>query len=265
MRIVVCVKEVLDPSAVNNYALAGRLCVAADGRSLDVAAVPRLINGYDEQAMEAALRIRDTGLSCTIVAVSIGPDPQAVLRQCAALGADELVAIDPAGLELDCAGIARLLAASIRAGGGADLVLCGRQASDDDQGVVPALLGELLGLPVVTVARAVEVAGTLLRVTRVTADGDETVEGPLPALVTISSEIGVPRFPNARAKMAARKAVPVNQTPASLGLTADELQPVVVTLRQLVPAVSGNCEFLQGTAAETARELLRRLRADGAI
>ena len=144
-------------------------------------------------------------------------------------------------------------------------MLCGRQASDDDQGVVPALLGELLGLPVLTLARAVEVAGTMLRVTRVTADGDEIVEGPLPAVVTISSEIGVPRFPNARAKMAARKAVPVSQTPASLGLGADELRPVVVTLRQLVPAVSGNCEFLQGSAAETARELVRRLRADGAI
>ena len=54
MRIVVCVKEVLDPNAVNNYALAGKLTIGADGRTPEVAAVPRLINGYDEQAMEAA-------------------------------------------------------------------------------------------------------------------------------------------------------------------------------------------------------------------
>ncbi len=265
MRIVVCVKEVLDPSAVNNYALAGRLRVGADGRTLDVAAVPRLINAYDEQAVEAALRIRDAGVACTIVAVSIGPDVLAVLRQCAALGADEIVAIDPGGLELDCTGIARLLAASIQAGGGADLVLCGRQASDDDQGVVPALLAEELGMPMLPYARAAEVADSLLRVTRVTADGDEIVEGPLPAVVTISNELGVPRFPNARAKMAARKMVPTTQTAASLGVSAAGLQPVVVTLRQLVPTVSGNCEFLQGAAAETAGELIRRLRADGAI
>lgn len=265
MRIVVCVKEVLDPSAVNNFALAGRLRIGADGRTLDVAAVPRLINAYDEQAVEAALRIRDAGVACTIVAVSIGPEPLAVLRQCAALGADQIVAIDPGGLELDCAGVARLLAASIRNGGGADLVLCGRQASDDDQGVVPALLGELLGMPVLTFARAVEVVGSLLRVTRVTADGDEIVEGPLPAVVTISNELGTPRFPNARAKMAARKAVPISQTPASLGLGAGELRPVVVPLRQVIPAVSGHCEFLQGAAPEVARELVRRLRADGTI
>ncbi|MBM5810504.1 MAG: electron transfer flavoprotein subunit beta/FixA family protein [Gammaproteobacteria bacterium] len=265
MRIVVCVKEVLDPSAVNNYALAGRLHIAADGRTLDVAAVPRLINGYDEQAMEAALRIRDAGVTCTIVAVSIGRDPLAVLRQCAALGADEIVAIDPGDLELDCAGVARLLAASIRGGGGADLVLCGRQASDDDQGVVPPLLGELLDLPVVTVARAVEVNGPALRVTRVTPDGDEIVEGALPAVVTISNELGTPRFPNARAKMAARKAVPISRAPATLGLGTDELRPVVVPLRQVIPAVSGHCEFLQGSAPDVARELVRRLRADGTI
>ena len=74
MRIVVCVKEVLDPSAVNNYALAGKLKMAADGKTPDVAAVPRLINGFDEQAMEAALRLRDAGVDCKITAVSIGGD-----------------------------------------------------------------------------------------------------------------------------------------------------------------------------------------------
>ncbi len=83
MRIVVCVKEVLDPNAVNNLALAGKLRIGSDGRTLEVAAVPRLINGYDEQGMEIALRIRDAGNTCRIVAVSIGQDSQAMLRHCA--------------------------------------------------------------------------------------------------------------------------------------------------------------------------------------
>ncbi|MBL0122957.1 MAG: hypothetical protein IPP88_09575 [Betaproteobacteria bacterium] len=74
MRIVVCIKEVMDPAAVNNYALAGKLKMAADGKTPEAAAVPRLINGYDEQAMEAALLLRDAGLDCRITAVSIGPD-----------------------------------------------------------------------------------------------------------------------------------------------------------------------------------------------
>lgn len=262
MRIVVCVKEVLDPNAVNNYALAGKLTIGADGRTPEVAAVPRLINGYDEQAMEAALRIRDTGVDCRIVAVSIGTDAKAVLKHCAALGADEIVAIAPGSSELDCQGIASILAAYIKSSGGADLILCGRQASDDDQGVVPVLLAEKLGMPVAPLARAVAVSGTTVSVTRVTPDGDEVVEGPLPATVTISNEIGVPRFPTAKAKMAARKMSPTELDPAGLGLSEADLKPSVVLVRQFVPTVQGNCEFLTGAPAEVAQQLLAKLRAD---
>ncbi|MCH8009968.1 MAG: hypothetical protein IIC91_14005, partial [Chloroflexi bacterium] len=73
MRIVVCAKEVLDPDAVNTYAVAGRLEIGEDGRSITQAAIPRLMNAYDEQAIEAALRIRDAGVDCTIHVVSAGP------------------------------------------------------------------------------------------------------------------------------------------------------------------------------------------------
>lgn len=265
MRIVVCVKEVLDPSAVNNYALAGNLKIAADGRTLEAAAVPRLINGYDEQAMEAALRIRDAGIDALIVAVSIGADPKAILKHCAALGADEVVAILPGDAELDSAAVAHLLAAYVRTSGGADLVLCGRQASDDDQGVVPVLLAEKLGSGVATQARAVEVNGSRVKVTRVTPDGEEVVEGALPAVVTVSNELGTPRFPTAKGKMAARKVVPAELTPAALGVDSAQLAPGVRLLRQYVPDVQGNCEFLQGSPAEVARQLLAKLRADQLI
>lgn len=264
MRIVVCVKEVLDPSAVNNYALAGNLKIAADGRTLEAAAVPRLINGYDEQAMEAALRIRDAGTAAKIVAASIGADPKNVLKHCAALGADEIVAIDP-GAELDTGATAMLLAAYVRTSGGADLVLCGRQASDDDQGVVPVLLAEKLGVAAVTQARAVEVSGRSLKVVRATPDGDEVVEGSLPAVVTVSNELGTPRFPTAKGKMAARKMSPTALTPGALGLAAQDLAPTVTLLRQFVPDVQGNCEFLEGSPGEVARELLARLRAERVI
>ncbi len=265
MRIIVCVKEVLDPNAVNNLALAGKLRIAADGRTLEVAAVPRLINGYDEQGMELALRVRDAGVTCTIVAVTVGSDPQAILRHCAALGAEEVVAIDPAGLALDGAAVATILAACIKSRGGADLVLCGRQASDDDQGIVPVLLAEKLGLPAILVARAIEVSGRTLSVTRVTTDGDEVLQGPLPALVTVSNEVGVPRFPTAKAKMAARKVTPIAVGLAELGLSAEALAPSVEVVQQRIPVVSGNCQFLKGSAAETARQLIDRLRADGVV
>lgn len=261
MRIVVCVKEVLDPAAVNNYALAGNLKIGADGRTPEVAAIPRLINGYDEQAMEAALRIRDQGVACTITAVSIGPDQKNLLKHCAALGADEIVAIDAGSGAIDGQVVANILAAYANSIGGADLILCGRQASDDDQGVVPLLLAEKLGVAAATLARAVDIDGRCIKVVRATADGDEVVQGSLPAVVTVSNELGTPRFPTAKAKMAARKMNPVELDTAALGLTAGQLQPAVVLLRQYVPKVQGNCQFLTGSPADIARQLLEKIRA----
>ncbi len=267
MRIVVCAKEVLDPDAVNNYALAGGLQIGADGKTLTQTAIPRLMNAYDEQAIEAALRLRDGGLAAKLAVVSAGADPASILRQAAALGADETGHIQVDAAALDLAAIAKLLAAYVTKSGGADLILCGRQASDDDQGVVPALLGELLGMPVVTVARAVAMSGDkAVRVTRVTPDGDETVEVTLPCIVTISNELGTPRYPTTAQTIKARKMKPTAFTPDALGVSAAELAPKVVLTKQFVPTVQGQCEFLSGgSPAELAQTLLARLRADGAI
>ncbi len=265
MRIVICAKEVLDPDAVNNYVLAGNLKIGADGKTPEVAAIPKLINGYDEQAIEAALRIRDAGVDCTITAVTIGQDAKSLLKHCAALGADEIVAIDADSASLDSKVTANILAAYITSSGGADLILCGRQASDDDQGAVPALIGEKLNMPIAPLARAIEVNGATLKVTRATPDGDEVVEGATPAVVTISNELGDPRFPTAKAKMAARKKKPANINVADLGLSEQELTPGTVLVKQFVPEVQGNCEFLEGSAQAVAKQLLEKLRADSAI
>src|SRR3972149_4380202 len=106
MRIVVCAKEVLDPDAVNNFALAGRLTIGENGRTLTQTAIPRLMNAYDEQAIEAALRIRDAGVDCTVTVVSLAPAPSNLLKHAAALGADEILSIPLRGAELDRAGAA---------------------------------------------------------------------------------------------------------------------------------------------------------------
>ncbi len=263
MRIVICAKEVLDPDAVNNYALAGRLTIGEDGRTITQAAIPRLMNAYDEQAIEAALRIRDSGTDCTITVVSAGDDPSAILKHAAALGADEIVHIKAGDGKTDCAGVATLLAAYLRSSGGADLVLCGRQASDDDQGVVPALLGEELGLPVITVARDIALNGGAVRVTRVTPEGDEVVEADLPVVVTISNELGAPRYPTAARSMQARRMAPMVVSPEELGLTTDALAPRVTLEKLFVPSVQGNCDFINGaSAAESARTLIARLRQE---
>lgn len=267
MRIVVCIKEVLDPDAVNSFAVAGRLVIGDDGKTLTQSAIPRLLNGFDEQAIEAALRLRDAGASATLTAVSIGSDPSNILRHAAALGADTVVQIDANPAALDSHTTAALLAAWIGRSGGADLVLCGRQASDDDQGVVPALVAERLGAPIVTIARAVSLApdGAAVRVTRVTPDGDEIVEAPLPAVVTVSNELGTPRYPTAARKIQARRVKPEVVAPGALGLTDEDLTPKISLVRQFVPRVQGHCEFLGGSAAEAAGALVERLAQEGGL
>src|SRR5512135_550217 len=94
MKIVICAKEVRDPDAVDNYVLHGRLEIGPDGKSLTQASIPRLMNAYDEQAIEAALRLRDAGVQCTIAVVSVGSDPSNILKHAAAMGADDIVAIE---------------------------------------------------------------------------------------------------------------------------------------------------------------------------
>ncbi len=268
LRIVVCAKEVLDPDAVNNYALEGKLVIGDDGKSLTQASIPRLMNAYDEQAIEAALRIREAGVACTITVVSVG-DPGEILKHAASLGIDEPVAIQADTAGLDHHGIAQLLAVFVRSRGGADLVLCGRQASDGDQGVVPALLGEHLGLPVVTIARSVDVTATGeafgIRVVRVTPDGDETVAIAAPAVVTISNELGQARYPTMAGRMAARKKKIASVTAAELGVGAEALQPRVTLVKQFVPTVKGSCEVIGGSPAEAAVALIARLRAENVI
>ncbi|MCC6847371.1 MAG: electron transfer flavoprotein subunit beta/FixA family protein [Deltaproteobacteria bacterium] len=268
LRIVVCAKEVLDPDAVNNYALEGRLVIGDDGKSLTQSSIPRLMNAYDEQAIEAALRVREAGVPCTIAVVSVG-EGQDILKHAASLGIDEPVAIHADAASLDHHGVARLLAAFVRSRGGADLVLCGRQASDDDQGVVPALVAEHLGLPVVTIARSVDVTaagdGFAVRVVRVTPDGDETVAVPAPVVVTISNELGQARYPTMAGRMAARKKKVAVVTPAELGVAPEALRPRITLAKQFVPTVKGACEMIGGGADEAAAALLARLRAENVL
>jgi electron transfer flavoprotein beta subunit len=241
MKIFICVKQVLDPDAVNNYALAGRLEIGEDGRSLTQTTIPDLMNAYDEQAIEVALRMRDAGTDCSIQVISLGEDRTAILRHSASIGADEVVQITPAQ-------------------GEASLVLCGRQASDDDQGVVPALVAEALGLPLVNVAKAIEANGDTLRITRVTPDGDEIVEVAGAAVVTLSNEVGDPRYPTAASKLKARRVKPDVVNEAELAVS-DAAR--VRLVKQFVPTVEQNCEFIEaGSAAELADRLIERLRED---
>jgi len=266
MKIVICAKEVLDPDAVDNYVLVGKLEIGEDGKTLTQKSIPRLMNAYDEQAVECALKLKDAGADCKVHVVALAANPTKILQHSVAMGADEVAMIPVDTGTVDGFATASMLAGYVKSLGGADMVLCGRQASDGDQAVVPALLGEMLEMPVVTIARAVEmVDGSTVRVTRVTPDGDEIVEVACPVVITNSNELGDPRYPTGMRTMKARKVKPQQVTPDSLDLGEGGGQARVTMTRQFVEEITGSCDFIEGAPAAAAKELIKRLRDERVI
>ena len=259
MRIAVCIKQIPNPDA-----LGAVLRIDAASRAAVLPpAHPLVVSPFDEQALEAALRIRDRlGPEVKITAITLGPEAaRAALKQALALGADDAVhLLDPAFDDADSHVTAHAIARAIMQLGGVDLVLTGRQAADWDAGIVGLGIAEILGLPAVSIARAIDVEDGLLTVERVLQDGVETVAAPLPAVVTVSNELGEVRKPNLRETMrAARKPVAVMNA-ATLELDAQALRPRRMRERLFIPEKTGHCEMIEGqSGAERGARLAQRL------
>lgn len=263
MHIAVCVKQVPNPDA-----LAAVLRIDPEGGNPVLPpGHPLVVSPFDEQAMEAALRLRDAAgeTGTRITAITLGPDSaRAALKHCLALGADDAVhLLDPGFSGSDAAGVARALAATIRSLETVDLVLTGRQAADLDAGVVGLGIAETLGWTAVSFACGIATAPAGIRVDRVIPDGIEAVEAGLPALVTISNELGEPRKASLRETMKAARKPVVVRSPADLGLTAADVGPDAVAVRRrrlFIPEKTGVCERIEGSdATELAARLLDRL------
>src|SRR5262249_10208516 len=139
---------------------------------------------------------------------------------------------------------ATVLTAAARKLGEYDVILCGRASADWDYGIAPSGVAEMLGIPAVTVARRVEARDGMLVVDKVIADGFETIEVQTPAVVTISNELGDPRYPQLRQIMAAaRKQVEV-WTLADLGLSPESVQRRLVLEKLYVPMKQSNVEII---------------------
>lgn len=268
LRIAICAKQVLDPDAVNNYAQWGRLKIDTESKKVGTEGIPLVMNAYDEQAIEAALRLRDGGTTCTISVLTIGGEScHELFKRAFALGADEgVLLMDPAFQDIDGVAVAHTLAQAINKQGGADLILCGRQASDDDQGVVASALAHELGaVPLVSIARDVQlVDDKTARITRVLADGEEVIDVDLPAVITVSNELGDPRAPTLKGVMQARRKKATVWTAADVGVAAQS--PHVRRIDLFVPQTESNCQFVQGAdTEEKASGLLDVLRQEQLI
>lgn len=262
LHIVVTVKQVLDPEApVSTF----RIDPGAK-RALPPAGVPPVLNPYDENALEAAVRIKELHES-KITAVSLGTKlAKAVLRRCLAAGADELLLLeDDAFEDLDSYCTALVLAAATKKIGTYDLILSGRMAADTNAGEVGSGIAELMGIPSITVARKVEVIESGLRVERVVSDGYEVVEAPLPALVTVSHELGELRSVPLQQLMAAHnKQLTIW---SSRDLEIESLPAARMRMLELfIPPKEARCQLVEGTTDEEAGvNLALRLRGHGIL
>ena len=259
MHIVVCVKQVPDwdiPPSSFKVDEGTKKVVPPPG-------VAPVTSQFDAIAAEAAMRIKDAGSDVKVTIMSMGAaTAREVIKQGLAMGGDEGVLISEEGIEdIDSIGAAKVLAAAVKKLGDVDLVLTGRQAVDWDTGVTGTLIAEELGAPVVTFAKAVSVADGKVTVDRVLPDATETVEAPLPAVVTVSNELGEPRYPKLPQIMAAGKKQVTNFTAADLGVDPASLTKRFTLEALFVPVVDTKVEIIAGdTPEEQAANLAKRLK-----
>jgi electron transfer flavoprotein beta subunit len=261
MDMIVCVKQIPDPEAPP----ASFKVDPNTNKVVPPPGVPPVISPYDETAVEAALKIKDAQ-GGKITVLSLGNNlVRDVVKKPLAMGCDELVLLEDGAFEDgDSWSTAYALAEAIKKIGTYDLIFCGRVAGDWDSGQVGAGIAEFLNIPCVTLAKKVDAADGKVRVERLVADGYEVVEAPMPCLITITSELGEPRYAPLKGIMAAAKKQPTIWKPGDLGIDASKVgaQGRAIKLSKLFqPVKEAKCEIIEGeNAEEAAVNLALRLR-----
>ncbi|MEW6668554.1 MAG: electron transfer flavoprotein subunit beta/FixA family protein [Thermodesulfobacteriota bacterium] len=256
MKIVVCVKEILDPEAPADFFSID----STNNRLVAIAKIAKVLNPFDEQAVEAALRIKDR-LGAKVTAISLGKQlDRVVTKKPLFMGADELILLEDEGFaDGDSWSTAYTIAAAIKKLGQCDLVVCGRQAADSNAGQVGIGIAEFLGLPHVSLARKIDVFDGKAQVERVTCNGYETVEVLLPALITVSNELGQARYPAIQNIRVANKVQPTIWKHVDVGIDpcrAGKLGRRQKLIRLFQPVREGVCEMVEGETLQEAAENL---------
>jgi electron transfer flavoprotein beta subunit len=266
MNVVVCVKQVNDPEAPPS---SFKIDVSAN-KVVPPSGMSPVISTFDEYAVEAALRIKEK-VGGKVTAISLGINLlRDIVKKPLSMGADDLILLeDPAFADGDSWSTAYALSLAIKKLGQVDLILCGRQSADWDAGQVGSGIAEILGIPSVTLARKIDASGAKILVERVIPDGFELIEAGLPALVTLSNEHPVPRYPNVKGIMTAKRKEPIVWKPADIGadpakLGASGRRSRLMKLYQ--PVRDSKCEIIKAdTPEEAAAKLAARLREAKAI
>ena len=198
MKILVAVKRVVDYNI--------KVRIKTDGSDVDIEGVKMGINPFDENAIEEALRLKESGLATEVLVFAIGTSAnQDVLRHALAMGADRAILLE-AAIAIQPLATAKLLKAMVLREQ-PDLIILGKQAIDDDTGHLGQMLAALLDYPQGAFASALQMEGNECLVTREVDGGTETIALMLPAVVTADLRLNNPRFVKLPNLMMARKKI----------------------------------------------------------
>ena len=252
LRIIVCAKEIPDPEAPLSD-------VSVDAERMEVIVdAPQVISPFDENALEAAVRLKEE-MGGKITVLSLGKKvSDTVLRKTLAAGADELILLEDDAFEkLDSHSTAAALAGAIQKIGDYDLLLTGRQAGDWDSGQVGLILGEMLDLPCINLAREITIEDGSVVVKKSIPKGYERVKARMPALVTVSNEVGELRYisRNKMLKMMrGARSIPIWNA-EEIEVSSDALQKMGIAVISSPPDMGRDCQFIEGSPDDQAEKL----------
>ena len=248
MKVLVAVKRVVDYNV--------KIRVKSDGSGVDLNNVKMSMNPFDEIAVEEAVRMKEAGTATEIVAVSIGVQQcQETIRTALAMGADRGVLVKTEQ-ELEPLHVAKIMKAVAEAEG-ADLVIVGKQAIDDDCSQTGQMLAALLGWSQGTFASELNFADGKVAVTREVDSGLQTVDLQMPAVVTTDLRLNEPRYASLPNIMKAKKKPIDEKTPEELGV---DLTPHLTVLKVTDPPQRD-----AGVKVEDVAELVQKLRNEAGV
>ena len=259
MRIIVCVKQVLDTAAQ----------IEIDNGSVVSPGSARIINPYDEFAIEEAVRIKEKKPGTKITILSLGPEGfRDSIKKALAMGADNAVLLTDAKFDgIESYALAKVLASSIDKIP-YDLILCGRQAVDSDMAQTGPAIATFLGIPFVTVVTGIEFSDDFqsAKITRQVEGGSEIHDLPLPLLLTCQKGLNEPRLPSLKGIMAAKKKEVLTLSTNELDVDMVNINNNRVVQEKLrLPPEHKKGIILEGTYEEASDELVRLLRIEKII
>lgn len=252
MKVLVPVKRVIDYNV--------KVRVKADGTGVDLANVKMSMNPFDEIAVEEAIRLKEKGVVTEIVVVSIGvKQSQETLRTALAMGADRAILIEAAAdvhTDIEPLSVAKLLAAVVKEEA-PGLVLCGKQAIDNDMNATGQMLSALLGWSQATFVSDLAIDGDKATVTREVDGGLQTISVKMPTIVTVDLRLNEPRYASLPNIMKAKAKPLATKTPADYGV---DVTPRLTIVKTTEPAGRK-----AGVKVASVAELIAKLKDEAGV